>query len=160
MVGAGQRGLGLTSGVFYACVVMALRFLRDEPGAWLTFQNFLIGALVALPFAVRQATPSWPQGVTLILFGAVQLGFPYLLMTRGLKSVSSQEAAMICLLEPLLSPLWAYFISGETPAHATFVGGGLILGALAWRYRPKRQEPVGVSPPENAGGYVNGPPGG
>ena len=57
---------------------------------------------------------------------------------RGLRVVTTQEAGMITLLEPLLNPLWAYWISSEEPAGATLIGGAFILGALAWRYWPRK----------------------
>jgi drug/metabolite transporter (DMT)-like permease len=52
--------------------------------------------------------------------------------------VSPQDAGTISLLEPLLNPLWAYLISGEQPSLYTLGGGAFILGALAWRYWPRR----------------------
>jgi drug/metabolite transporter (DMT)-like permease len=60
-------------------------------------------------------------------------------MARGLRVVSSQEAGVITLLEPLLNPLWAYLVAPqrESPTGYTFAGGALILGALAWRYWPR-----------------------
>jgi drug/metabolite transporter (DMT)-like permease len=60
-------------------------------------------------------------------------------MARGLRVVSTQEAGVITLLEPLLNPLWAYLVAPqkESPTAYTFVGGALILGALAWRYWPR-----------------------
>jgi drug/metabolite transporter, DME family len=55
--------------------------------------------------------------------------------------VSAQEAGTLTLLEPLLNPLWAYLVSPatEVPHPLTFVGGAIILGALAWRYWPSRR---------------------
>ena len=78
--------------------------------------------------------------ILLFLFGSVQMGLPYFLFARGLRTVSPQEAGAITLLEPLLNPLWAYLISPETdtPPPTTWVGGVLILGALAYRYLPGR----------------------
>jgi drug/metabolite transporter (DMT)-like permease len=81
-------------------------------------------------------SPTAAQLVVLALFGAVQMGLAYWLVARGLRVVSPQEAGTITLLEPLLNPLWAYLISGETPSTFTFIGGLFILGALAWRYWP------------------------
>jgi DME family drug/metabolite transporter len=54
--------------------------------------------------------------------------------------VSPQEAGVITLLEPLLNPLWAYLVAPETeaPTMYTLLGGVCILGALAWRYWPRR----------------------
>src|SRR5262249_4485995 len=75
------------------------------------------------------------------------------LVARGLRSVSPQEAGTLTLIEPLLNPVWAYLISGEVPSPWTLVGGGFILGALAWRYWPRRpavpavtESPAGTVP--------------
>jgi drug/metabolite transporter (DMT)-like permease len=64
------------------------------------------------------------------------MGLPYWLMSRGLRSVSPQEAGAITLLEPILNPVWAYLVANEEPPLATVFGGLFILGALAWRYWP------------------------
>ena len=76
----------------------------------------------------------------LFVFGAVQMGLPYWLMARGLRSVSPHEAGTLTLLEPILNPIWAYLVSPQTevPHVMTFVGGSIIIGALAYRYWPTR----------------------
>ena len=65
----------------------------------------------------------------LAVFGVFQMAVPYWLFTRGLRTVSPQEAAIITLIEPLLNPVWAYLITPEkdTPNSWMFLGGGLIL---------------------------------
>ena len=92
------------------------------------------------------AAPSPAQIAFLIFFGGVQMALPYWLVARGLRVVSPQEAGTITLLEPLLNPVWAYLVSPETeaPSAFTWLGGALILGALAWRYSPlaRRQKAV------------------
>src|SRR5207248_11529380 len=130
----------LGSGVTYAGVLLCLRVLRGAPSGLLTVLNHLLGGLVLLPFVLVLAppVPTARQWVVLLLFGAVQMGLPYFLVARGLRSVSPQEAGTITLIEPLLNPLWAYLISGEVPSPWTLVGGSFILGALAWRYWPRR----------------------
>lgn len=135
----GIIAIGLASGLAYACVVVCLRVLRGSSAAWLTFLNHAAAALMLLPFMLPETMPTLPQGVLLFLFGSVQMALPYWLMARGLRSVSPQEAGTITLLEPLLNPLWAYLIAGETASAFTFVGGGFIVGALAWRYWPRQQ---------------------
>jgi drug/metabolite transporter (DMT)-like permease len=132
--------LGLASGVFFAGVLIGLRVLCRESSRWLTVVNFLTSAVVLLPAIVFFDTPTRPQLVCLFLFGAIQLAVPYWLITRGLRSVSPQEAGMLTLIEPLLSPLWAYLIATEKkPPHVTeLIGGAFILAALAWRYAPQR----------------------
>lgn len=143
--------MGLGSGVTYAVVILCLRHLRDESPQWLIAQNHLgsvlcLGAAVAIGYGVGYfvewvTTPTWRQLVLLAGFGAVQMGLPYWLFARGLRSVSPQEAGAITLLEPMLNPLWAYLISPETdtPTEYTWLGGALILGALAYRYMPGKK---------------------
>jgi drug/metabolite transporter (DMT)-like permease len=135
-------GIALGAGVAYAAVMIGLRVLRDVSARWLTTLNFLISALVLIPFVGVRPAPTGPQLFVLFLYGAVQMTVPYWLMTRALRSISPQEAGTLTLLEPLLNPVWAYFVSPatETPSPYTVIGGACILGALAWRYWPSRRE--------------------
>jgi len=157
VAGSGQIGgrfdvvlMGLGSGVTYAGIILCLRYLRDEAPQWLVVQNHL-GSAVCLAVAVLLfngtafwldwlSAPTGRQLVFLVFFGSIQMGPPYWLFARGLRSVHPQEAGAIILLEPLLNPLWAYLISPETdtPPATTWVGGMLIIGALAYRYSPNR----------------------
>jgi drug/metabolite transporter (DMT)-like permease len=133
-------GIALGSGVAYAGVILCLRVLRNASPRWLTVVNHLCGALVLLPVLIYMApeAPTLAQLAVLFLFGTIQMGLPYLLVAKGLRVVSPQEAGTITLLEPLLNPVWAYLVSPESemPSAYTFAGGALILGGLAWRYWP------------------------
>lgn len=131
-------GIGLLSGFTYAGVIVGLRVLRDLNAAWLTVWNQLLGSLILLPLVLPLQAPSWPQLATLFLFGALQLGLPYWLMARGLRTVSAPEAGALTLLEPILTPIWTYCVAGEVPQAWTFLGGTIILTALAYRYWPQR----------------------
>jgi len=130
----------LASGILFASVMLCLRRLHDTSSLLVTTINLLFAGLVLLPFALRQAMPSAAQLSVLVVYGAFQMALPYWLMARGLRSVSPQEASTLTLLEPLLSPLWAYLASPatETPTVYTLAGGVFILGALAYRYWPRR----------------------
>lgn len=140
----GVIALGLASGGTYAGVLICLRVLRTASSVWLTLLNHLLGGLVLLPVVLVVAPPLLrpQQWGVLVLFGVVQMGTAYLLMARGLRSVSPQEAGTITLIEPLLNPVWVYLISGEEPSKWTLVGGAFIVGALAWRYWPRRLRSV------------------
>jgi DME family drug/metabolite transporter len=132
-------GIGLFSGVTYAGVILSLRVLRDLSSSWLTVWNHLLGGLVLVPFVVLLHPPSWQQYLVLFLFGAIQMGLPYWLIARGLRAVSPPEAGALTLLEPILTPLWTWLIAGETPDAWTYLGGAIIIAALAYRYWPRRK---------------------
>jgi DME family drug/metabolite transporter len=137
-------GLGLTSGVTYAGVIICLRVLRDASPRWLTLLNHFASAAVLIPFVWHYGLPTPAQLAVLLLYGAGQMALPYWLMARGLRFVSAQEAGTITLLEPLLNPVWAYLVSGEQPSSFTSVGGVFILAALAWRYWPRGEKTPGA----------------
>ena len=80
--------------------------------------------------------PSLTSGQWLLLaaFGIVQMSIPYLMFARGVKSVAATEAALIVLLEPVLTPVWVAVLGWEVAPTATWLGGGLIVGGLVLRY--------------------------
>jgi DME family drug/metabolite transporter len=130
----------LASGVALAGVFIGLRLLQNASSRMVTTINLLFSGLVLLPIIWDKTLPSSAQFGVLILYGAIQMAIPYWLMARGLRSVSPQEAGTLTLLEPLLAPVWAYLTSPATekPSVFTVVGGSCILGALAYRYWPRR----------------------
>lgn len=136
--------IGLTSGLAYAAVLICLRVLRGVSSRWLTIWNHLLSGLVLVPFLFVLRPPTVPQFIVLFLYGTLQMATAYWLVARGLRVVEPQEAGTIMLLEPILNPIWAYLVSPETemPDVWTFVGGGVILAALAYRYWPRHSLPA------------------
>ena len=140
--------MAIGSGLTYGFVILCLRHMRDESPQWLTAQNHLGSAIcLCSSVLVLNGFAYWTEWITmpslrqfafLAVFGVVQMGTPYWLFARGLRTISPQEAGAISLLEPLLNPIWAYLISPETdtPPQTTWIGGVLIVGALAYRYWP------------------------
>ena len=111
LLGQAQVGIlcGLAAGVMYAGVVLTMRELRDENGAWLIVLNHLVAAALLLPYLLYlNVWPSAQQLALLAVFGLVQMGLPYLCFARGLRSISGQEAAGIGLLDPVVAPLCVY----------------------------------------------------
>ncbi len=131
-------GLGLLSGFTYAGIMLCLRVLQSASALWLTAINHLFAAAVLIPFLIGSPLPSLPQLGVLVLFGTLQMGLPYWLAARSVRSLSPQEAGTITLVEAVVNPMWAFVVSGEQPHTYTLIGGGFILGGLVWRYRPFR----------------------
>lgn len=137
--------IALGSGLTYAFVLTGIRSLPDVSPAWITFCNLLVAALVLLPFVITMPLPNTNQLLILLMFGVFQLGLPYLMTAKSLKIISPQEAGILTLLEPMLSPVWAYLIAPEkdAPTISTWMGGGLLLAALFWRYYPVKKKSDG-----------------
>ena len=137
---------GLASGVFFAGVVVMLRWLKDFDAAWLVFLNHAVTAVILAPVLIQtDIYPTGNQWGYLAGFGMLQIGIPYLLFARGVSTVSSHEASGLTLLEPLLVPVWVFVAWHQSPEYAppaltTIVGGGLILTGLLLRYLGKSAE--------------------
>ncbi len=141
--------MGVASGMVYAGVVLFLRLLREESPVWLVAMNLLGTAITLALFVIVTSgfaefvewvrTPSIQQLAVMAVGGVLQMSVPYLLFTYSLRAVSPQEAAIITLIEPLLNPIWAFLLTPEkdTPTLPMFLGGGLILLALMWKYIPR-----------------------
>lgn len=135
---------GLLSGVTYAGVVLSLRSLREFESAWLIALNHIVTAIALSPFALPPLFDSssvipWPQGLQwplLIAFGIFQMGLPYFLFARALRTIPGHEASGIALVEPLLVPVWVCLAWGWEyfPAWWTIAGGSLIFVGLVLRY--------------------------
>ena len=78
-----------------------------------------------------------------LAMGTVQLGVPYVLFIRALRTVPATDVALIPLVEPILNPVWVWLVVHETPHWSTLLGGALILIALLVRFLgARRAEPA------------------
>jgi drug/metabolite transporter (DMT)-like permease len=128
--------VALLSGLFFAAYMVNLQRTKTISPVYLTWLNNFMCALILLPIVKSRLALSPTDGMLLAVMGAVQLGLPYYLFSKGLKSVSLQEASLIALIEPVLNPLWVAAVIGEIPSAATMAGGGMIVVGLASRYVP------------------------
>lgn len=122
------------SGFLFSIYMVNLRFLKGFNPFVLTFANNLVCSLALLPLAASQLALSVDQILALAVMGVVQLGIPYYLFSKGLQSISVQEASLIVLIEPVLNPVWVALVVGEVPSAHTLAGGGVILFSLVLRY--------------------------
>ncbi len=90
---------------------------------------FLVCLPWALPFAAGRAT-DW---AVVVYLGVVQLGLAYVFLARAITRVPALEASLFLLVEPVLSPVWAWLVHGESPGPLAVVGGVVILTATAVR---------------------------
>jgi drug/metabolite transporter (DMT)-like permease len=141
---AGHRGeavmWGLLSGALYAGVILMLRVLRGHDSAWLSAINHSVTVVALVPFfASFPVKPDRMQLLMLAGFGIFQMGLPYFLFARGLRTLPSHQASLIGLVEPVLVPIWVYLAWGEAPQWWTLTGAGLILAGLSLRFIPQRR---------------------
>ena len=95
----------------------------------------LIVFLLCLPGALPLAAGRPTDWLIVIYLGVFQLGLAYVFLSRAITRVPALEASLFLLVEPVLSPVWAWLAHGETPGPLAVIGGAVILTATvlkAW----------------------------
>jgi len=130
--------LAVISGVGWAATVMGLRWLGRSEGADAAAAATVAGNLTAfvlcLPFAIGPATGSGGGDWLLILYlGVIQIALAYVFLTSAVRHVRALEVSLLLYVEPVLNPVWAWLVHGETVGALSIIGGSVILGATAAR---------------------------
>jgi drug/metabolite transporter, DME family len=145
----GNRGGGAVTGTLlaiysafcFSCYAVLLRWGQKTEMSvaliWNAIYLILVSGLVLLlPTGLSEATGpgafaiGWRNMGAVFLMGAVQLTLGLALFTVGSRSVPAAQLSLIALVEPVLSPVWAWFVSRELPPVWTFIGGAVIVGAI------------------------------
>jgi drug/metabolite transporter (DMT)-like permease len=133
--------LALYSAFCFSCYAVMLRWGQKTDMSVALIWNaiyllLVVGLVILLPTPLRAThgiadfAIGWRNfGLTFVM-GAVQLTLGLILFTVGSRSVPAAQLALIALVEPTLSPLWAWLASGELPPIWTFIGGAVIVAAI------------------------------
>lgn len=131
--------VGAASGFLWALTLAGLRWARghDHGGRFTAISATMCGNVLAcvlcLPLALPVGDARMADWVVIVYLGVMQVGLAYVFLTRGLGRVPAVEASLLLLLEPALSPFWAWLVNGERSGLVTITGGATILAATAWR---------------------------
>ncbi len=128
--------LAALGGVFWALALTGLRAMGREgarPGAAesAVVAGNVIALVACLPLAWPVSGAAAADWLLIGYLGVVQIGLAYVFLTRGLRRVPALEASLLLLIEPVLNPLWAWWLHGERPGGWALAGGALILTATA-----------------------------
>jgi drug/metabolite transporter (DMT)-like permease len=124
--------VALVSGVAFALCIVTLRRVGEAGVAAIAWGN-VVAAAVALPMWAAGPAPGARDLALLLYLGVFQLGSAYALFARGVQHTPAVEASLLVLLEPVLNPIWAFFLAGERPGPWAIAGGAIVLGATAVR---------------------------
>jgi len=121
--------------VTWAFTVMGYRWLaaRGQSVAAAAVAGNLTAATIAFIMAQPLVSGRPVDWAVVVFLGVCQLGIPYLFLARAVPRVRALEVGLFLLIEPVLNPIWAWLVHGETPGPAALAGGALILGATAGR---------------------------
>ena len=93
----------------------------------------VIAAVVSSPFMVSDPPAVGRDLLVLLALGSLQIALPYVLYGVAVRALPALESSLVAMIEPVLSPLWVLFATGERPSRDALVGGAIILSAVLLR---------------------------
>jgi drug/metabolite transporter (DMT)-like permease len=138
------------SGVTWALVLLGVRHVsRDgssDVAMGATFYGNVFAFLLCAPLAFPVVGARPVDWAVIGYLGCFQLALAYVMLTRGIGTLTALEASLLLLLEPALNPLWTFLVHGETPGVLGSIGGALVLVATTARALQPPRETVPVVP--------------
>ena len=127
--------LGLSSGVLYAFFQLLVKSLTTElESTTIVTVECTLDAIVILPLALWQV---FAAGTTLTsrdlvaaaILGLVCTAIAYTMWVEGVARIRVQHSSILGFLTPVVAPLFAWVLLGESITLATAIGGCLIVAA-------------------------------
>lgn len=122
--------LALLLSVFVGVTMTVLRSVPDLPRTPLVCASGLVAGTLAWPladpFALETAAYGW-----LAIMGLVQMPLASVLLMTATRYLAAPEVSLFLLIETVLGPLWVWLALAEQPPRLTFLGGAVILAAIA-----------------------------
>lgn len=127
--------VAVCSGIFMAVFVMLLQRQKDTPAIYVTLLGNIVTFLIAIPFYFL-SVPDSNTILGVFILGVFQLGIPYVFYTKAVTHVSTLQATLIPILEPLLNPFWVFFVTSEKPGLTSIIGGLIVIAAVLMHELP------------------------
>ncbi|WP_292372684.1 DMT family transporter [Methanosarcina sp. UBA411] len=123
--------MGLFSGLFYACVTITSRYLRNEySGLEQLFISTFVTLVLLLPFVKQASVTALVENLPVLLFlGVTITSVGSILYFTGLLHVKAQNASILSLLEPVSTIFFAYLLLKDPISAETLLGCVLILSS-------------------------------
>lgn len=121
--------LGVLSGISFATFIVCTRVQKNAHPAGSIFLGNVIALVVCLPSMI--VTPLTEDAI----FGGMYLGLiygglSYIIYSACIRYVSALSAILIATIEPVLNPVWVFFLVGETPSSYAILGGGIVVVSI------------------------------
>ncbi len=128
---------GLGAAIFYACVILINKFIKEVEGLHRTFLQFVAAILILVPYVAATSGVNLRllNGIgwgALLVVGIVHTGITYCLYFSSLKELPGQKVAILSYIDPLVAIIISVTLLGERMTVMQAIGGALILGFTLW----------------------------
>lgn len=125
----------LLSALGFAVFTLSLRWGRLEdmlPAVVLGGVFSMLAALAVLTLQGESlAVPLADIAISMVM-GAVILASGMALYTTGSRVIPAADLTLLSMVEVMLAPIWVWLFLGETASAGTFLGGSILMAAVAY----------------------------
>lgn len=121
---------GIITGLSFVFYSVSLKKIqKGNPLGVMALVNIIAATFCGLAQFVYRTPPpkSLADVYVLIISGIVISGLSYSYYVKGLRQIPVERALVMCLVEPILNPIWVYLGKGEIPSEVVIIGVTFIL---------------------------------
>lgn len=118
--------VALLGGVVYAMVLMSNAFRGGDSTSSMLIGHIL-NAVIFSPFLIKEAEIASISFVYLIIFGVIQTGLGFLLLSIGTRHCEPLTASLVASIEPVLDPILVAIFHHEIITPLAFVGITIVI---------------------------------
>lgn len=111
-------------------------FLLNSKSECDSFSSLVLGQLltfmIGVPFLFQEdyTVLTTASVIALLALGIFQVGVAYICFSLGIKHISPLKGNIICMIEPVLNPIWVFFFIGETLSTYAIFGTIIVIASV------------------------------
>lgn len=118
--------LAILSGALYGVVFISKKIKGCDFESGI-FWSCVMSMIVSMPSMIRELSFQPVNILSVMGLGIIQLGISYILLSKGLETVSPVGASLLSMIEPILNPILVAVFYGEMIGKYAFVGAAIVL---------------------------------
>jgi drug/metabolite transporter (DMT)-like permease len=124
----GQIGniIAILSGILYAMVFLMKKVKDANLESSILISQF-VSFIIFIPSYFRETDFAPRNFILIVILGIVQMGFGYVLLAKGLETVTPVSASLTSTIEPILNPIWVALFYGEVVTPIAIVGAAIVI---------------------------------
>ncbi|MDF2486106.1 MAG: Permease of the drug/metabolite transporter superfamily [Herbinix sp.] len=124
----GQIGniIAILSGILYAMVFLMKKVKDANLESSILISQF-VSFIIFIPSYFRETDSAPRNFILIVILGIVQMGFGYVLLAKGLETVTPVSASLTSTIEPILNPIWVALFYGEVVTPIAIVGAAIVI---------------------------------
>ncbi len=116
----------------FAGFFIVIKTIPDSDKIYPIIYGNILTALIGIPFYSDELIVG-SSPYALLFLGVIQIGLAYVFYYKSMVYLKALDAVLIPVLEPLLNPVWVFFIVGESPSLMTITGGFFVIFSVLMR---------------------------